>query len=101
MLNDPYLQPALREVSSSQPTGRRLTEKILVAFHQACDQADIEVASSLIAVVETIMRQDRSFFGPDRRRRLDNLVAAYERLWFIKHTGEDDMEVVALAAANG
>ena len=32
---------------------RRLSDKILIAFHQACDWEDFEVAERLLKVVET------------------------------------------------
>jgi hypothetical protein len=31
---------------------RRLSDKILIAFHQACDQGDFEVAERLLTVLE-------------------------------------------------
>ena len=34
---------------------RRLSDKILIAFHQACDQADFEVAERLLKILETII----------------------------------------------
>ena len=33
---------------------RRLSDAILSAFHQACDQADLEVAERLVKVVEMV-----------------------------------------------
>jgi hypothetical protein len=33
---------------------RRLSDKILIAFHQACDQQDFEVAVRLLGVLETM-----------------------------------------------
>jgi hypothetical protein len=34
---------------------RRLSDKILIAFHLACDQADFEVAERLLKVVEKVL----------------------------------------------
>ena len=34
---------------------RRLSDKILIAFHQACDLEDFEVAERLLKVVETVL----------------------------------------------
>jgi hypothetical protein len=36
---------------------RRLSDDILVAFHHACDQGDIEVAQSLLRVLEFMIRR--------------------------------------------
>ena len=65
--------------------GRRLSDKILVAFHQACDQADFEVAEQLLRVLEMMLT--RRPVSPDinRRRNIETLVAAHERLWHLRH----------------
>jgi len=63
---------------------RRLSDKILIAFHQACDQADFEVAERLLGVLETMLK--RSPPVPNQRRRdVNTLVAAHERLWQLRH----------------
>jgi hypothetical protein len=62
---------------------RRLSDKILIAFHQACDLADFEVAERLLKVVETVLAVPRPI---DRERReQEALVAAHERLWQLRH----------------
>jgi hypothetical protein len=64
------------------PTGiRRLSDKILVAFHHACDQGEIETAGHLLSVLEFAMKRTP---GRDRRAQ-DGLVAAHERLWPLRH----------------
>ena len=64
---------------------RRLSDKILVAFHSACDQADCEVAEQLLHVLEMMLT--RRPLNPDgtRRRNMESLVAAHERLWQLRH----------------
>ena len=64
---------------------RRLSDKILIAFHHGCDQGDYEVADQLLHVLEMMLR--RRALNPDlnRRRRMDSLVAAHERLWYLRH----------------
>ena len=78
------------------PTGaprytRRLSDKILIAFHHACDQADFEVAEQLLHILEMMLT--RRPLTPDgtRRRNMESLVAAHERLWHLRHprTGDD------------
>ena len=63
--------------------GRRLADKILVAFHQACDLADYEVADGLLRLLESML--SRRPLAPDsnRRRSMESLVAAHERLWYL------------------
>jgi len=67
---------------------RRLSDKILIAFHHACDQGDFEVADQLLHVLEMMLR--RRVLSPDlnRRRSMDSLVAAHERLWHLRHPQE-------------
>ena len=70
---------------------RRLSDKILIAFHHACDQADFEVAEQLLHILEMMLT--RRPLTPDgtRRRNMESLVAAHERLWHLRHpdTGEN------------
>jgi hypothetical protein len=68
---------------------RRLSDKILSAFNQACDQADFEVAEQLLHILE--MLRTRSPPTPDgnRRRNMESLVAAHERLWLLRHPHEE------------
>jgi len=72
-------------VGSAPRQGRRLSDKILVAFHQACDQGDFEVAEQLLRVLEMMLT--RRPVSPDinRRRNIETLVAAHERLWHLRH----------------
>jgi hypothetical protein len=60
---------------------RRLSDTILVAFHFACDQGDIEIAWELLNALEFMtMRQPKLPAGRERRVK-EALVAAHERLW--------------------
>src|SRR5438132_158739 len=69
---------------------RRLSDKILIAFHHACDQADFEVAEQLLQVLEMMLT--RRPLSPDgtRRRNMESLVAAHERLWHLRHPATED-----------
>ena len=62
---------------------RRLPDKILAVFHQACDQQDFEVAARLLTVLETAVT--RAVTAPNRRHDTGGLVAAHERLWNLGH----------------
>jgi hypothetical protein len=64
---------------------RRLSDKILMAFHQACDQHDLEIAGLLLEILERMVV--RRPVNPDlqRRRNFESLVAAHERLWHLRH----------------
>ena len=66
---------------------RRLSDKILIAFHHACDQGDFEVADELLRVLEMMFTRRPTMPLPDsnRRKNMESLVAAHERLWMLKH----------------
>jgi hypothetical protein len=68
---------------------RRLSDKILIAFHQACDQADFEVAEQLLHILEMVQTRQPLTHEGDRRRNMDSLVAAHERLWLLRHPHEE------------
>ena len=70
---------------------RRLSDKILIAFHHACDQADFEVAEQLLHILEMML--SRRPLTPDgtRRRNMESLVAAHERLWHLRHPNSDEI----------
>jgi hypothetical protein len=75
-----------REIPSGTPRyTRRLSDKILIAFHHACDQSDFEVAEQLLHILEMMLT--RRPLTPDgtRRRNMESLVAAHERLWHLRH----------------
>ncbi|WP_236019745.1 hypothetical protein [Sabulicella rubraurantiaca] len=69
--------------------GRRLSDKILVAFHQACDQSDFEVAEQLLRVLEMMLTRRPVMPDINRRRNIETLVAAHERLWHLRHPDAD------------
>jgi len=70
---------------------RRLSDKILIAFHHACDQGDFEVAEQLLHILEMMLT--RRPLTPDgtRRRNMESLVAAHERLWHLRHPHIDQL----------
>jgi hypothetical protein len=64
---------------------RRLSDKILIAFHQACDQGDYEIAEELLRILEQILTRRPQTTDTNRRKNLESLVAAHERLWLLRH----------------
>lgn len=79
---------AVRDTATAPRHSRRLSDKVLIAFHHACDQGDYDVAEQLLHVLEMMIR--RRVLSPDlnRRRSMDSLVAAHERLWHLRHPQE-------------
>jgi hypothetical protein len=64
---------------------RRLSDHILIAFHLACDQENLEVADRLLGILEHILLRPPPAGRPERRTDLRPLVAAHERLWTLRH----------------
>ena len=64
---------------------RRLSDKILVAFHQACDTGELDVAEQLLVILEKMMGRRPTVNEGNRRRNMESLVAAFERLWHLRH----------------
>ena len=72
------------------PTGlprhtRRLSDKVLVAFHHACDTSDLEIAEHLLNILEIMLTRRPTHADGNRRRSIEGLVAAHERLWHLRH----------------
>ena len=68
---------------------RRLSDKILIAFHQACDQSDYDIAEQLLHILETMLKRRPTTPDGNRRRTMESLVAAHERLWHLKHPEQE------------
>jgi hypothetical protein len=81
-LND---HPPLDSPGRSPRHNRRLSDKLLLAFHQACDQENATVALQLLTILESMLTRRPRHVEFNRRRSIDTLVAAHERLWHIKH----------------
>lgn len=69
---------------------RRLSDKVLVAFHHACDTSDLEVADHLLATLEMMLSRRTPNPDSNRRRSIESLVAAHERLWHLRHPDIED-----------
>ena len=82
---EPESEPDGASMAATPRYTRRLSDKIVIAFHHACDQADFEVAEQLLSVLEMMLT--RRTLAPDgtRRRNMESLVAAHERLWHLRH----------------
>jgi hypothetical protein len=66
---------------------RRLSDKILLAFHAACDQGDYEIAEQLLHVLEKMLSRRMIPPAAERRKNIESLVAAHERLWHLRRKG--------------
>lgn len=77
--------PRDRGVQAAPRYSRRLSDKILIAFHHACDQADYDIAEQLLNVIENLLMRRPVIVDGNRRRSMETLVAAHERLWHLRH----------------
>jgi len=68
---------------------RRLSDKILIAFHHACDQSDFEIAEQLLRILEMLVMRRPLTPDGNRRRSMESLVAAHERLWHLRHPEQE------------
>jgi hypothetical protein len=59
---------------------RRLSDKILSAFDQACEQKQIEVAEHLLRALEICLTRHGGRGKEDKRGELGPVVEAYARL---------------------
>ena len=63
---------------------RRLSDKLLVAFDQACDQNLVAVAELLLRALETTLTREGGAKNVDKRQDLGPVIAAYARLKELK-----------------
>lgn len=68
---------------------RRLSDKVLIAFHHACDTSDFEVAKRLLDLLEIMLARRLIHADHNRRRSIEGLVAAHERFWHLRHPVDD------------
>lgn len=72
---------------------RRLSDMVLIAFHHACDQSDIEVASELLHLLHFMTMRHPNLPTGRERRVQESLVAAHERLWYIQHADRSTVTI--------
>jgi hypothetical protein len=79
------LDNAPRTLAGAPRYSRRLSDKILLAFHHACDQGDYEIAQQLLHILENMLTRRTVPPDANRRKSIESLVAAHERLWHLRH----------------
>lgn len=71
---------------------RQLPERILVAVHQACDLLDLDVAGSLLQVLEVVLMQPQPGLKQvprgSSKRVIEGMIAAHARLWHLRHASD-------------
>ena len=64
--------------------GRRLSDKILIAFHHACDKNDILTAEELLGTLGRLIARPVLTEAVDRRKIAETLADGNYRLWDLK-----------------
>jgi hypothetical protein len=62
---------------------RRLPATILAAAHRACDSGELDIAAKLLRLGEEVIASEADFRW--RRHDMWALIAAHERLWYLRH----------------
>lgn len=75
----------VKQTATSSRYSRRLSDKILMAFHHACDQGDYDIAEELLHILENMLTRRIVPADVNRRKSIESLVAAHERLWHLRH----------------
>ena len=83
--NDVSGEGAAASTVPARRHSRRLEDKLLIAFHHACDVADIEVARHVLQIIELMLARRPAQPDPSRRRNIEAFVAAHERLWHLRN----------------
>jgi hypothetical protein len=70
----------MSETPQKPPYSRRLSDKILMAFNQACEQRATEVASLLIQALELALTREGGPGKIDNRKDLEAVFEAFDKL---------------------
>lgn len=76
-----------RDIRMGSHSLRRLSDKVLAAFHSACDRVDVEVAWEMLNALEFMMMRQPTLPAGRERRIRGSLVAAHERVEKLRRRG--------------
>jgi hypothetical protein len=71
----------------ADPPMRRLSDKVLAAFNQACDQGYTDIAEMLLRTLELALTREGGANSADKRTELGAVIDAYSRLLTLKNQG--------------
>jgi hypothetical protein len=77
--------PAPGNLPDYKRYGRRLSDKLLLAFDQACETRELEIAIQLLTLLERLAEKEAAASEPMRRKAIEGLVSAHERLWVLRN----------------
>jgi hypothetical protein len=70
------------------PLPRRLSDKLLAAFDQACEQGQVEVAELVLKALELVLTREAGPGERERRAHLGPVVEAFGRLKMLREKVE-------------
>ena len=78
----------LMSTADPVPLPRRLSDKLLAAFDQACDQGHVEVAELLLKSIEIVLTVEAAPAARERRTHLGPVIEAFGRLKALREKAE-------------
>lgn len=66
---------------------RKLSQRLIAAAHYACDLGELDMAGTLLALAEEAILRRSEFQSFNKRRVVEDIVSAYERLWRLRQDG--------------
>lgn len=66
--------------ADSRALPRRLSDKLLAAFDQACEQGHVEVAELVLKAIEIVLTVEAAPLDRERRSHLGPVIEAFGRL---------------------
>jgi hypothetical protein len=72
---------AIDTLFMGHPPGRRLSDKILLAFDHACEAGDIDAARELLTTLSGVVTRTPTLSREEQRVASENLIDANFRLW--------------------
>ena len=84
------MRDAVLDQDAGPHSHRRLSDWVLITFHFACDEGNLEVAEQLIAILEHMLRRVPPEGHSERRLNSRPLIAAHERLRGLRRTEARD-----------
>ncbi len=72
------------------PPNRRLSDKILAAFEQACEKRELDVAQLLVQALELTLTRAGGNSNVDKRVDMRPVNEAYDRLQRLRQEGVSD-----------
>ena len=79
-------QPLISSAPMMTQPDRRLSDKILAAFDQACQRRELDVAELLVKALETTLTRAGGKGNVDKRHDMGPVLEAYAKLQRLRET---------------